>query len=367
MRSLQEYAEVLTAEGPWCTIHADVSTGTVDTLEATEVLGGNLARMAEEAGASKETATAIERLTWSAQGVAAPASRFVLIEGGEVVVNEVLPSALAQPLVEVGPIPNLLPLAEHWGDEVLYLEVEAERADAEIRLQRATRRTPIAERELHGITENLTKVPSGGWSQGRYQRRTEEVWRKNGAEVAREVDRLVEGGRLELVVVSGDERAVEKVRESLGERAASLVQTVKMNSAAPGADREKYEHEVQWLLDALVARRQLELLERMKEGGGARAARGWGEVVRALQEARVDTLFVNSQGVAERSILALGAAPWLASTEAEALAAPVLGHADAAAALLRAAVLTDADTVLVPAGVIDGGEAAALLRWEQGR
>lgn len=364
MRALQEYAELLTGDGPWCTIHAEVSTGTVDTLEATEVLGGNLARMAAEAGAGKEATAAIERITWSAEGVPAPVSRFVLVQGGDVVMNEVLPAAPAQPLVRVGPIPDLIPLAEHLGGDALYLEVEVERADAEMRLQRASLRVPVAEQELHGSTENLSKVPSGGWSQGRYQRRTEEIWRRNGAEVAAEVDRRIEDAAIELVVLSGDERAVEKVRSQLGERAASLTRTVAMNSAAAGADRERYAHEVQLLLDELVARRQAKLLERMKEGGGTLAARGWGEVVRALQEARVDTLFLSPPAVAERTILALGAAPWLASTDTEALSAPVLGQADPASALVRAAVLTDADTVLVPTGVLDGGEAAALLRWE---
>jgi hypothetical protein len=364
MRALQEYAEVLTGGGPWCTVHAEVSTGTVDTLEATEVLGGNLAKMAAAVGAATDDVTAIERLTWSAEGVPAPVSRFVLVRGGEVVVNEVLPSAPAQPRVVVGPIPDLLPLAEHRGADLRYLEVEAERADAEIRLAQASVRSPIAEQEVHGSTENITKVLSGGWSQGRYQRRTEEIWRRNGAEVAAEVDQRVESGGVGLVVLSGDERAVGKVLEQLGERAASLTRTIAMNSAAPGADRDRYDHEVQLLLDEVIAGRQSRLLERMREGGGALAARGWGEVVRALQEARVDTLFMDPAAVAQRSLLALGAAPWIASTEAEALSAPVLGPADPAAALLRAAVLTDADTVLVSGGALDGGEAAALLRWQ---
>jgi hypothetical protein len=181
--------------------------------------------------------------------------------------------------------------------------------------------------------------------------------------VAREIDRIVGDGAVDLVVLSGDERAVGKVREALGERASALVRTVDLNTAAAGADRERYEREVQLALGEVIGARQAKLLERMEENHGALAARGWGEVVLALQEARVDTLFLDPEAVSERHLLALGDAPWVASTEAEALSAPVLGHAAPAAALLRAAVLTDADTVLAPHGLLKGGEAAALLRW----
>ncbi|GAB4098167.1 Vms1/Ankzf1 family peptidyl-tRNA hydrolase [Sinomonas halotolerans] len=364
MRALQEYAGLLKEDGPWCSIHADVSTGTVDTLEATDVLGDNISALLADAGADRASVEAAGRLTWAAKGLPAPVSRFVLVRGGEIVVNEVLPGAPAQPLVEVGPVPNLLPLAEHRAGDLVYLEVEAERADAEIRLHRASSPSPVAEQEVHGDTENLKKVPSGGWSQGRYQRRTEEVWRRNGADVAKEVDRIVEAGGVDLVVLSGDERAQEKIRESLGDRAAGLVRTVAMNSSAPGADREKYQQQVELLVAEVSAARQARLLERMAEGRGARAAYGWGLTVRALQEARVDTLVLCQEAAAERSVLALGGAPWVASTEAEAVGAGVLGQADPAAALLRAAVLTDADTILVPRGVLDSDEVAALLRWE---
>jgi hypothetical protein len=363
MRALQEYADLLKEVGPWCTVHANVSTGTVDTLEATDVLGDNIGRMLAAAGAEKESRAAAERLDWAAKGLPAPVSRYIVIRGGDVVVNEVLPGAPDVPLVDVGPIPNLLPLAEHRGGDLGYLEVEAERADAEIRLRHAALRGAVSEEEVHGDTENLKKVPSGGWSQGRYQRRTEEIWRRNGAEVAKEVDRLVEAGGIEVVVLSGDERALEKIRDSLGERAAKLVRVVPMNSSAPGADRDRYEEQVGVIVDEVAATRQARLLERMAEGRGALAAHGWGAVVHALQGARVDTLFLAPEAAVQRHVLALDGAPWVASTEAEAVGAGVLGPADPSATLLRAAVLTDADTVLVPSEVLDGGEAASLLRW----
>jgi hypothetical protein len=364
MHALRDFAESLREPGPWCTVHADVSTGTVSSLEATEVLGENMARRLADAGARDEDAKAAERLVWSAKGAAGPVSRFVLIRQGEVVVNEVLAGAPTQPLVECGPIPDLLPLAAVRGSDVEYLVVEAERAEAKISRYRASTRAPIESQEVTGETENLTKVPLGGYSQGKYQHRTEEIWRRNGADVAAEVNRAVEDGDIQLVVLAGDERARLMVQDALSERAGALVQTVDMNSAAAGADRERFEEAVDAVVAGVAARRQHEMLERLVGGLGSIAAGGWAETLRALQEARVDTLLLSPEAAEGRTLLALGAEPWIANDESEALGAPVLGSVDAAAALLRAAVLTRADTVLFPKGALDAGEAAAaILRW----
>ncbi|MEA5454950.1 Vms1/Ankzf1 family peptidyl-tRNA hydrolase [Sinomonas sp. JGH33] len=363
MRALADLAELLRDPGPWCTVHAEVSTGTVTALEATDVLGQNVSRALGQAGASQDDVRAAERLDWPAEGIGGPVSRFVLIRAGEVVVNELVPGIPRALVAEAGPIANLIPLATVRGADVDYLVVEAERADAEIRRHRASAFGPADRRELHGETDTLTKVPLGGYSQGKYQHRTEEIWRRNGAEVAAEVNRLVEDGGVQLVVLAGDERARLKVQDALSERAAGLVQTVGINAVA-GADRARFEQEVDALVAGVAARRQRETLERLVAGLGSYAAGGWAETVRALQEARVETLLLSPEAAEGRTLLALDAEPWVAQDESESLGVPVLGPAAAAPALLRAAVLTRADTVLFPLGALDGGEAAAaLLRW----
>ncbi|NUP75255.1 MAG: hypothetical protein HOQ07_11505 [Sinomonas sp.] len=333
------------------------------SLEATEVLGDNVARQLAAAGASAKDAKAAQSLVWSAKGIPGPVSRYVLIRDGEVAVNEILPGR-TQTLVECGPIPDLLPLANSRNSDVDYLVVEAERADALISRYRASTRGLIDRQAVSGETENLTKGPVGGWSQGKYQHRTEEIWRRNGADVAAEINRIVEEGDVELVVLAGDERARLKVREALSERAAALVQTVGMNSSAAGADRERFEVEVEAVVAAVAARRQHAMLERLVGGLGSVAAGDWTETVRALQQARVDTLLLSPEAAEGRTLIALGAEPWLAAAESETLGALVLGRVEASSALLRAAVLTKADTVLFPKGALDSGEAAAaLLRW----
>lgn len=364
MRALADLMEVLRRPGPWCTVHAEVSTGSVTTLGRADKLGEVIARALARAGGSEADARAAESVDWTAEGAASPASRFVLIHGGDVAVNEVLPGAPTQPFVEVGPIPDLLPLAAVRGSDVDYLVVEAERADASISRHRASAARSAVRHEVHGITENITKVPLGGYSQGKYQHRTEEIWRRNGADVAAEVNRLVDEGGVQLVVLAGDERARSKVRGALSERALRLAQIIDMNSLAPGAGRARFEEEVSAVVAGVAARRQRETLERLVAGLGSHAARDWAETLRALREGRVDTLLLCPAAAEGRRLVALGSEPWAAETEDGSLGAPVLGLASSAATLLRAAVLTRAETVLYPAGMLDGGDvAAALLRW----
>lgn len=364
MLALQDFAELLREPGPWCTIHAEVSTGTVTSREATEVLTPNVSRAVTDAGGSDDDARAAGQLEWAAPGTPGPVSRFVLIRGGQVVANELLPGAPAKTVVHVAPIPDLLPLAAVRGTDVEYLVVQAERAEAEIGRYRASSGAALGSQEVHGSTENLTKVSLGGYSQGKYQHRTEEIWRRNGADVAAEVNRLVEEGGLQLVVLAGDERARLMVQEALSERAAALVQTVDMNSSAPGSDKERFEAEVEAVVAGAAARSQREALARLADGVGRSSATGWAETLHALREARVGTLLLCPEAAQGQTLLALGAEPWVAETEGDAAGAPVLGAVGSAAALLRAAILTKADTVLVAPGALDGGvPAAALLRW----
>jgi len=80
---------------------------------------------------------------------------------------------------------------------------------------------------------------------------------------------------------------------------------------------------------------------------GSAGAVGVAEVTAALQQARVDTLLLDNRMLDdERTLLALDAAPWVATDESERLAAGVIGRIPIAEALARAAVLTDARVVI---------------------
>lgn len=359
--------EVLRSPGPWCTVHVGAATGTVDSLEAMDLLDGRIRDTLAAAGADKLDVAAAAALTRRAEGVPGPCSRFVLISGGEVRINEVLPGAPPVEVIDVGAIPNLLPLLRMTNTELTYAVVEAERAEAEMRLYRASTAEPLAHEEVHGDTENLKKVPGGGLSQGRYQYRTQEIWRRNAGEMAAVVEAAVTAHRAGLVIVSGDVRARQLLLGELGTATASLTRVIDMNSRPAGADADKFEAEVQRLVAEEVALRQQAALDRLAGADAEYRAVGWGETIRALQLAQVETLFLETGAPADKSALALDSAPWLATTDEDALSAEVLGTASGAAALVRAALLTDADVQLSTSGALGPlAPLAAILRWPTG-
>jgi len=94
---------------------------------------------------------------------------------------------------------------------------------------------------------------------------------------------------------------------------------------------------------------------------------GLGAVVGALQQAQGSVVALDAVAVGERTLLALAGAPWVATAPEQAAGTPVIGAVPAVCALVRAAVLTDAELVLVNAASLPGGvAAAALLRWPVG-
>lgn len=367
MTATDRLTELLRMPGPWCTVHVGVGTGTVDSLEAMDLLGGRIQETLAAAGASKEDVKTAAALTWRAEGMPGPCSRYVLISGGEVRINEVRPGESPVEIIATGPIPNLVPLLQATGTDLTYVVVEAERAEAEIRLYRASTPEPLAHGEIHGDTENLKKVPGGGLSQGRYQYRTQEIWRRNANEIAAEVDAAVTAHRVGLIIVSGDVRARQLLLGELGSAAASLVRVIDMNSHPAGADRDKFDVEVERLVAEALAHRQQTILERLAGADAKYRAIGWGESVQALQGAQVETLLLETGALADKTALVLGASPWIATTDDDALSAEVVGRASGPASLVRAALLTDANVELLAPGALGGhSPVAALLRWPAG-
>lgn len=362
-----EIAALLRTPGPWCTVHVDVSTGTVDSLEAVDVLNEHIQETLSAAGAAKEDAAVAGALTWRAEGVPGPCSRYVLISGGVVRVNEVLPGEPPEAVIATGHIPNLVPLLRATGSNFTYVVVEAERAEAEMRLYRANIPEPLTREEFRGDTENLNKVTGGGSSQGHYQDRTQEIWRRNANVMAAEVDAAVTRHRPGLVIVSGDVRARQLLLDELGAAAAPLVRVIDMNSHPAGADRDKFGLEVDRLVAETVARDQQALLERLDDADAQHRVSGWGETIHALQAAQVETLLLESGVLEDKTALVLDAPPWIATTEEDSLSATPLGKAAGPEALVRAALLTDAHLEFTaPAALAGFSPVAALLRWPAG-
>lgn len=366
---LNVFADLYRKQGPWCTAYVDAGAGTVEGREAAEVRPGAVRGTAAEKGASPQDQEALEAAVAPAYGLPAPVSRFVLIRQGAAELNELLPGPLVAPAqVTAGPIPDLLPLLQHRPEEFPYIVAEVSREDAEIRLEYVGRPGPASVQDVEGSGEDVHKLSGGeGWAQDKQQRRTEETWRRNADEVAGQIDRIVDSSGARLIVLAGDVRARGLVQDQLAEAHKPLVSMIDAHTHTPGSRRDGFDDEVQERIALQWAAEQEQIMDRLAQQQGQaspEAATGVGAVVQALQQAQVDLLILNDHALSGHRLLALGAEPWVAAEEDQALGAEVLGEVPAPAALLRAASLTDATLLLVSDGVLpEGAEAAALLRW----
>jgi Bacterial archaeo-eukaryotic release factor family 2 len=370
-RQLAELAPLLRRPGPWCTAYVDAGAGTVERMEAADVAPDHVRDTLAGQGAPKEDVEALIGALQPAAGEPQPVSRFALVRQGKVEVNEVLPGPpVVREHVAAGVIPDLLPLAKHQPDAYPYVVAEVGRQDAEIRLHHAGRVPAVHAEEVTGSGENISKHSGGGWAQYSYQHRTEEVWRQNAAEVAERLDALVREAGARLVVLAGDVKARDLVAGKLAEATRSKLRTVDMHSHTGGADHDALDAEVALLVAREWAAEDEALVERLREQQGQPdplCVTGLGAVAHALQQAQVETLLFDDAALAGQRLIALDTAPWIALGEGETSGAGILGEAPAPAALLRAAVLTDAGFALLPGGELPGGvEIAALLRWPVG-
>ncbi|MDN3481258.1 Vms1/Ankzf1 family peptidyl-tRNA hydrolase [Arthrobacter sp. APC 3897] len=369
--NLRKYAGLYRKSGPWCAAYVDAGAGTVEGLEAAEVRPGNVRNAAAAQGAPPADLEAIETAVDPARGVPGPVSRFVLVRDGTVELNELLPGPLVTPKqIHVGPVPDLLPLFKHRPEEFPYIVADVSREGGEIRLEYVGRPGVASVGDVEGSTEDIHKLSTGIWGQDKLQRRTEEVWRRNADEVAAQIDRIADASGVKLIVLAGDVRARGLVLDQLAEAHKPLAGMLDSHTRTGGPHQDSFEDRVRELIALRWAAEQEQIMDRLALQQGQanpESAQGIGAVVHALQQAQVDVLILNDNALADRTLLALGAEPWVATAEEQALGAEVLGKVPASAALLRAAALTDASLLLVPNGVLpDGVGVAALLRWQTG-
>jgi hypothetical protein len=365
-------AELLAQPGPWTVAYVDGTGGEPQVVE--EARQESAVRRLEDAGAPEDDRRAVERALRDATGVPSPSARYLLVRAGEVVLDEWFADTRRGPeVLSHGAAPSVVPLLRHRTFSPRYLVVETTRDGADLRLERAGRAETEHEASVEGSTDALPKVQAGGWSHARWQRHSEEVWKHNQTEIAAAVDRLVRENRPAFIVMSGDLRARQLLRERLSPESAELLVEVEANTRAEGADEGRLDRAVADALDALSTRRIEDALSQAGADDGARRAEGSAEVVAALQQARVETLLLDARLIdAEETLEMLGAEPWVADGSGAPGTAPSLGRAPLAEALARGAVLTGAIVRIVEEPDREPGEARpdraarpplAVLRW----
>jgi hypothetical protein len=141
----------------------------------------------------------------------------------------------------------------------------------------------------------LHKAAPGGWSQRRYQQRAENTWETHAKQIADHLRRAADEVGAEIIIVTGDVRAVELLEEHLPDRVLRRIKEVSGGGRAADGSSEHLEEEVhRWVMTA-VARSTVALLEKFREERGQRerAADGPDATLLALSMSEVDVLLVH--------------------------------------------------------------------------
>ncbi|RWZ53073.1 hypothetical protein ELQ90_03880 [Labedella phragmitis] len=345
-----DLAGLLRSTEPVSVVYTDASGDQENPGRFAELRARGIAARLEDHGAPHADIEAVEDLLSRTTGAPSPVSRFLVVRGGEVLVDEVLAGEPVVPeRVAYGPVPDITPLVRHRPADIAFVVAEVQRDSATISLRRTARVGAVSEDRLEGREDAVHKFGGGGWSHLRYQRHSEEVWRQNEAEVAEHIEKLVAEHAPAFVIVGGDVRAVQKLEGELTEPSASLTTTVVANIAPEGSSDDVLESEIDRLIGEHVERDLAAALDLLRAGGpGSRtSATGVGEVVAALQQSQVEILILGAPSGTDSTVLALDGAPWVATAPEETFGAAVLARAPTDLGLTRAALLTDARVLVL--------------------
>jgi hypothetical protein len=245
--------------------------------------------------------------------------------------------------------------------------VKVDRSGADIHVTDGVATSEV-ELTVEGDHDVLTKVPTGGTAQHRYQARVEDSWEHNAATVAAALEQLVVGYRPEVVLVMGDVRAAAELERHAGSETRSRMVRLDTGGRGAGTSEEAERDAIDEVLAAHRAAAEAEVVARFREQAGRveRAVEGLDAVTTVLQRAQVDELLLADEPTSSRTLWA-GSGPLQIGTSrraAEEVGArdPVEVRADAA--LAWAAACSDARVTLVDPGQVELADGVgALLRW----
>jgi release factor family 2 len=313
----------------------------VDGAEDLDLRIRSLQRQLEPEGVDQRTAAAID--TFGSRVGTDHAVHAVFIREGVVLHEQTLFGAAPFDRARFATPPVVTPVLRWLFARPPHVIVITDRAGAEI-TSVSGGGGPRFTSTVVGPDDEITALVPRGWSQPRYQRRVEDAWRHNASAVADATLLGAEQIQAELVLITGDVRAVHLTREALHRRRADLNVRELATSRRSG-------------LTAVVAAavaddttaRTGELLQRMRDSGGPAglATEGAAETIAALAAGRVDVLIVTDEADDDR--LAWCDADVLCSLlRPERSAAAVKGRMVDVA--VRAALLSDAEVCVLPDG-----------------
>ena len=355
--------------GPCATVCADVTHTTENADAELDLRVRALAARLTEQGAPEAVVEAVrsrllegneggEPGTWRGRAV-------VVGPDAEVLLDVPLAAAPRTETAEWSALPDLVTVLRAMPGRVPHVVVVADRVGADITVA-AGPGLPSEEKSVDGDRFLMRKVQVGGWSHHRYQHTAENVWIHNVQAVIDEIDTIVDRTGARFVLVAGDIRARQIFTDRATPKITDVLVDMDEGGRAEGADRSVIDQRVEELIAENEAAQQTQVIEQINAASAhGLAVTGTALVVEALRKAQVETLVLAEEPDDEQ--LLIGTDPLQIGVSAEDLAA--LGVTDAATvpadrALLRAAVGSDAQVVVVPRSALPGDiPVAAVLRY----
>jgi Bacterial archaeo-eukaryotic release factor family 2 len=361
--------ELTRKPGPFATVYLDASHDTDDAERAIALRWAHARAELTAQGADAATLDALAAAVTNAPPAVGRAGRVLVARHGEVVLDRSLPEPPASPTAHWSPLPDLLPALVDQPEPVTAVVVRVDEAGGEI-LVAGPDAQPIVAEQVEGGEHPVHKVRGGGWSHLAMQERVEESWRRNTAQVAERVDRLVADTGAGVLLVAGDGRSRSRLVDALAERSASIAVELERGST----DEDYLAAAVAEAVRDVVTDARLAVLDRYEQAAGrpeGLAVQGIGPVLAALRAEAVDTLLLDA-GVHRNATVWISDAPAQVAEAPEDLRAAGTDPIDEVpvdAALLRAAAGTGAHFVPIGGGrtglvghPLDDG-VGALLRY----
>ncbi|MET9291851.1 Vms1/Ankzf1 family peptidyl-tRNA hydrolase [Streptomyces sp. NPDC003077] len=370
---------VLSRPGPWASVYFGTAQHMESTPEMRAVEARNVSRYLAAQGAEQATCDAVHDELASLQHASEPAGRAIFATGGEVVLDAPLEASPPRGVqVSWSALPHVSPLVELVGKTptVLLAYIDRLGADFELRGERETR--PLS--QVDGLDWPIHRTGRDDFSERHFQAAVENTWEHNAEEIARALAQCHQQTRTDLVILVGDPRERRSVHERLPQQLQGITVECEHGGRAAGARSVAFDQDIERIRAGWALRQTERELERFDAARGAAADRvdaveGVPALVEAAREHRIAELIVHPDGPDVHREVWVGPGPdqlALRRSESQYLGEPDPVAARADDALLRSAIMADADVFAVPRepdtphtpGVPVGG-LGAMLRWPQ--
>ena len=360
---LTPWSSLFEAEGPVLTLVAETPAATPQASQKNLTRWSDERRRLESDGLPSGVADAVQEVVREAhqhgEGLAVYADR----DGILAVVHSPVPPGAEVARWET--LPSISPLIDWKQHQPRYLVVTIDHEGADLIASGwGTSDTTEEAGTAHRYPVALNKP--GGWSQPHYQRHAIENWAKSAREVAESVGVLAAKVEPEIILVGGDPRSVELLRQALPGEIDERVQEVSVSRSADG-EGDEAAREVGRAVATAAAQDTVEILEefRLHLGRGDRAVEGEAPTFTALREGRVAALLFHDDPTDSRRAW-FGTDPGSVAmhrADLEGVGSGPIGEGRMIDVAIRAAVTTSGAASALPRSGGPFRDVGAILRW----